>query len=211
MEKKMDTKQSIEETTQFIGHRLFNPGAEVKKLNNHQLLEIFPEARQIAPDLISELTSKRSVLVTSIGDELALINAQSEDEAFRYFWTLWLMLNEGQELQAVDVKLARLYRLQNVIEGKPAPKGRLSDDAIEAARNYPIQDLFDIEFRRSGNRLVGLCPFHTEKSPSFYVFLNQNNAHCFGCQKSVNSIGAYMELNGCDFKSAVKALAGGTV
>jgi hypothetical protein len=207
----MEIKQSIEETTKHIGYGFFNSGAELKSLNDAQLLEIFPEAKQIAGDLIKELTSKRNALVTHIGDELALIKAQSEDEAFRYLWTLWLMLNEGQELQSVDVKLARLYRLQNVIEGKPAPKGRLTDDAIETARNYPIQDLFDIEFRRSGNKLVGLCPFHAEKSPSFYVFLNQNRAHCFGCQKSLDSIGAYMEVSGCDFKTAVVALAGSTV
>jgi hypothetical protein len=189
----------------------FSRNAQEPKLTDTELLATFPEAKQIVPDLIKELASKRKVLVTSIGDGLALINAQSEDEVFIYFWTLWVMLNEGEELQAVDVKLARLYRLQNVIEGKPAPKGMLSDDIIETARNYPIQDLFDIKFRRSGNRLVGLCPFHTEKSPSFYVFLKQNNAHCFGCQKSTDSIGAYMELNDCDFKTAVTALAGGSL
>jgi hypothetical protein len=195
----------------YFQYDLANETAARTKLTDTELLATFPQAKQIVPALINGLTSKRKVLVTSIGDELALINAQSEDEVFIYFWTLWLMLNEGEELQAVDVKLARLYRLQNVIDGKPLPKGKLSDEAIDTARNYPIQDLFDIEFRRSGNRLVGLCPFHTEKSPSFYVFLKQNNAHCFGCQKSTDSIGAYMELHDCDFKTAVTALAGGTL
>jgi DNA primase len=101
--------------------------------------------------------------------------------------------------------------MQNVIDGKPAPKGKLTDNDIEAARNYPIQDLFDIVFKPSGNKLVGLCPFHAEKSPSFYVFLDQNKAHCFGCQKSVDSISAYEELNGCDFKVSVLALARGMI
>lgn len=167
------------------------------------------EAKEIIPALIRELTSYHKVLTNRIGDKVALINAESSDESYCYFWTLWLALNEGQELQAIEAKLARHYRMRDVIEGKPVPKGRLTDAAIEAARDYPIQDLFDVEFRRSGNKLVGLCPFHTEKSPSFYVFLNQNKAHCFGCQKSVDSIGAYMELNGYDFKAAVLALSGG--
>jgi hypothetical protein len=180
-------------------------------LKDTELLAAFPEAKQCIPDLIQELTDKRSALASRIGDELALINAWRQDEAFIYFWTLWLVLNEGQELQAVDVKLARLYRQLRVIDGKPAPKGKLTDNAIEAARNYPIQDLFSTKFRRSGNRLVGLCPFHVEKSPSFCVFLDQNRAHCFGCNKSVDSIGAYMELNGCDFKAAVSVLAGGVI
>ena len=173
-----------------------------------ELLEIFPEAKQIVPDLIKELTAKRKELVTYIGDEIALIHAESDDEVYWYFWELWLMLNEGEKLQAIDIKLARLYRLQNTIEGKPAPKGRLSDDVIEAARNYPIQDLFDIVFRRSGNRLVGSCPYHDEKTGSFFIFLKTNTARCFGCGKSQDSIGAYMELNGCDFKTAVTTLGG---
>jgi len=192
-----------------IKHNSVNVTADSTKLTDIQTLPIFnDEAKQIVPALIKELQAKRKVLVLNIGDQLAIINAESDDEIFRYFWKLWLMLNEGEELQAVDVKLARLYRLQNVIEGKPVLKGKFSDEAIETARIYPIQDLFDIEFRRSGNRLVGLCPFHTEKSPSFYVFLKQNNAHCFGCQKSTDSIGAYMELNDCDFKTAVNELSG---
>lgn len=178
-------------------------------LKDTGLIAIFPETKQIVADLVRELTSKRNKLVTYIGDELVLIYAQSDDEAFRYFWKLWLMLNKGEELNRIDVKLARLYRLQHAIDGKPASKGWISDNDIAAARNYPIQDLFDVVFRRSGNRLVGLCPFHKEKTPSFYVFLSQNNVHCFGCQKSFDSIGAYMELNRCDFKEAVSCLAGG--
>jgi hypothetical protein len=164
-----------------------------------------------SPPLIGELSSRRKVLVTRIGDEVTLINAESEDEAYRYFWTLWLALKEGEELQALDAKLARHHSMLSAVTGKPVPAGRLTDSAIGAARDYPIQDLFDVNFRRSGSRLVGLCPFHAEKSPSFYVFLSQNKAHCFGCQKSVDSISAYMELNSCDFKAAVLALAGGVV
>ncbi|MDB5184379.1 MAG: dnaG [Candidatus Saccharibacteria bacterium] len=182
------------------------------KLTQAEVLEAFAtDAKQIIPALISELTNHRKMLVTRIGDAVTLINAESEDEAFRYYWTLWLALNEGEELRALEAKLARHRRMLSVIAGKPTPTGRLTDGAIEAARDYPIQDLLDVTFRRSGNRLVGLCPFHAEKSPSFYVFLNQNKAHCFGCQKSVDSISAYMELNGCDFKAAVLALAGGVV
>lgn len=181
------------------------------KLTDIELLATFPEAVQVILDLIKELEAKRKALVTFIGECLVLIEAESNgDEVFVYFWSLWLMLTAGEELQAVDNKLSRLYRQRNVIENKPAPKGSLPDEVVQAARDYPIQDLFDIEFKRSGNRLTGLCPFHSEKHGSFIVFLDNNNAHCFGeCGKSFDSIGAYMELNGTDFKTAVKALAGG--
>lgn len=182
-----------------------------QRVNEADIIAIFPEAKQIMPALIKELDAKRKAVVLHIGNELAAINAESEDEAFRYFWRLWLMLNEGEELQETDNKLARLYRLQNIIDGKPTPKGVLPGGTIEAAREYPIQDLFDVQFRRSGHNLVGLCPFHNERTPSFYVFVKQNRAHCFGCHKSVDTIDAYMELNDCNFKTAVMALTGGQV
>jgi hypothetical protein len=178
------------------------------KLSDTEVLTAFPETSQIIAALMQELTAKRKALVQLIADKLALIYAESKDEIFRYFWTLWLTLSEGEELQQVDVKLARLHRLQNKIDGKPTPKGALSDGAIEAARKYPIQDLFNIQFRHSGNRLVGLCPWHIEKSGSFFIFLKTNTARCFGCGKSQDSIAAFMELHGCDFKTAVNELSG---
>jgi hypothetical protein len=179
------------------------------RLTNTELLAIFPEAKQIVPALIKELDTERGKLVLCIGSRLAEIMAESKDEAYHYFWRLWLMLNEGETLQEVDNKLARLNRLQNTINGKPTPKGALPEGAIEAAHDYPIQDLFDVQFKRSSNNLVGLCPFHDESTPSFYIFVKQNQAHCFGCNKSVDTIDAYRELNDCDFKTAVTALAGG--
>lgn len=191
-------------------HNLFiNDNAIAARLTGAQLITIFPEAKHIVPALTNELNIKRKALVLYIGKRLAAIKAESKDEAYRYFWRLWLMLNEGEELQELDNKLARLRRLQNIIGGKPTPKGTLPEGAIEAARDYPIQDLFDVNFRHSGYNLVGLCPFHIEQTPSFYIFVKQNRAHCFGCGKSVDVIDAYRELNDCDFKTAVSALAGG--
>ena len=39
-----------------------------------------------------------------------------------------------------------------------------------------------VALRRVGNRLVGLCPFHAEKSPSFSVNASEGLYYCFGCQ-----------------------------
>lgn len=96
------------------------------KLTQAEVLEAFAtDAKQIIPALISELTNRRKMLVTHIGDAVTLINAESEDEAFRYYWTLWLALNEGEELQVLNAKLARHHRMLSTIDGKPAPVGRL--------------------------------------------------------------------------------------
>lgn len=40
-----------------------------------------------------------------------------------------------------------------------------------------------VQLRKCGRDLVGLCPFHGEKSPSFHVFPDSEYLKCFGCQK----------------------------
>jgi len=61
--------------------------------------------------------------------------------------------------------------------------------------------------KRQGQRWVGLCPFHTEKSPSFSVNAEEGFYHCFGCQKSGDAITFVREMEHLDFVDAVRRLA----
>lgn len=61
--------------------------------------------------------------------------------------------------------------------------------------------------RQSGNRYVGLCPFHTEKTPSFSVHGGLQIYKCFGCGKSGDVFTFLMELQGLSFIEALKLLA----
>ncbi|MGA2910491.1 MAG: CHC2 zinc finger domain-containing protein [Candidatus Microgenomates bacterium] len=76
---------------------------------------------------------------------------------------------------------------------------------VERARSYPIEDLYKGDLRRVMNRLQGLCPFHEEKSPSFFIF-EDNHFHCFGCSEHGSSIDFLMKTKNLDFVSAVKEL-----
>ena len=58
-----------------------------------------------------------------------------------------------------------------------------------------------------GGRLAGLCPFHSEKTPSFYVNDSEGFYHCFGCGVSGDAIGFLRESDGLDFMEAVRYLA----
>ena len=58
-----------------------------------------------------------------------------------------------------------------------------------------------------GGRLAGLCPFHSEKTPSFYVNDSEGFYHCFGCGVSGDAIGFLRESDGMDFMEAVHYLA----
>jgi DNA primase len=61
--------------------------------------------------------------------------------------------------------------------------------------------------KRVGRRFVGLCPFHTEKSPSFSVNPELQLYYCFGCQESGDAITFVRKLDGLDFPEAVERLA----
>lgn len=179
-----------------------------RRLTQTEIIEAFPEAAEIVSALLSELEQKRFTLVTNIKQRLTDINAESDDEMYRYFWRTWLKLTLGQELVDLDKQLGRLNRLLRAIRGVPSPKGALTDDMIQVAREVPIESLLDQQFRRSGRTLIGLCPLHDEKTPSFHIYPKDNRAWCFGCNKGGDSIGLTMLIHSYDFKSAVKFLLG---
>ena len=64
-----------------------------------------------------------------------------------------------------------------------------------------------VQLKKGGANLMGLCPFHGEKSPSFSVSPTKQFYHCFGCGANGNAIGFLMEHAGMSFIEAVKDLA----
>ena len=64
-----------------------------------------------------------------------------------------------------------------------------------------------VNLKKSGANYSGLCPFHTEKSPSFTVSPTKQFYHCFGCGKNGDAIRFLMEHSGMEFVEAVKELA----
>jgi len=64
-----------------------------------------------------------------------------------------------------------------------------------------------VKLRKVGSNFVGLCPFHTEKTPSFYVSPGLQLFHCFGCGKSGDIFTFIEEIEQIDFAEALKRLA----
>src|SRR5580658_11167244 len=65
-----------------------------------------------------------------------------------------------------------------------------------------------VKLERRGREFAGLCPFHHEKTPSFYVVDDKNFFHCFGCGAHGDAIGFVMRAENLDFIEAIERLAG---
>jgi DNA primase len=63
-----------------------------------------------------------------------------------------------------------------------------------------------VKLARSGRQMKGCCPFHGEKTPSFYVY--EDGYHCFGCGAHGDAISFVMQTQGASFMEAVQSLAG---
>ncbi len=62
-------------------------------------------------------------------------------------------------------------------------------------------------YKKSGSNLFGLCPFHSEKTPSFSVAPDKQIYHCFGCGKGGSVINFIMEVENLSYPDAVRFLA----
>ncbi len=87
---------------------------------------------------------------------------------------------------------------------------RISQEKIEEIRNSTdIVELINsfVPLKKRGKNFVGLCPFHTEKTPSFTVSSEKQMYYCFGCGKGGNAFTFLMEYEKISFTEAVRSLA----
>ncbi len=63
-----------------------------------------------------------------------------------------------------------------------------------------------VNLQKAGRNFKGLCPFHSEKTPSFFVFPENQHWRCFGCQRHGDIFTFAMEYNGWDFRTALEEL-----
>ena len=87
---------------------------------------------------------------------------------------------------------------------------RLSEDFIaELKYKSDISEIASsyMQLKRRGRNLVGLCPFHGEKTPSFNIYAENGSFYCFGCGAGGDVITFVMKIENLDYMEAVKFLA----
>ena len=85
----------------------------------------------------------------------------------------------------------------------------LTDTKEQIRGNSDIVDIISgyLQIKKSGATYKGLCPFHTEKTPSFHVSRDRQAYYCFGCEKSGDAISFLRDYEGLTFLESVKKLA----
>lgn len=86
----------------------------------------------------------------------------------------------------------------------------ISEDTLDKVRELPIESIVEpyVKLSRDGRlNMKGLCPFHSEKTPSFSLNLSKNLYHCFGCNRGGDGIRFIMEKENLSFTDAVHFLA----
>lgn len=176
------------------------------KFKEDELLKLFPEAKKVIPEKIAEWNESVGKLYKVIKSELVKIRLTHTDNFVQQIYRELLKLTLGKELLKMKGHITRLRRIQSLSENRQPQKGWINDADIQRAKAVPIESLVNMGLRKSGRSLIGLCPFHNEKTPSFHIYTDQNMCWCYGCNQGGNTIKLVMLLYGFTFIKAVKHL-----
>ena len=77
---------------------------------------------------------------------------------------------------------------------------KIRSDMAEVASSY-------VNLKKRGRNYVGICPFHSEKTPSFHIYTDSNSFYCFGCHAGGDVITFVRNIEHLDYMEAVKFLA----
>ena len=169
-----------------------------------ELLEIFPEAKRIIPEKIKEWKEVKKKIIEEETVPFFEKCNRLKDEFKRAFWKEAYGYFAGGFNETI-AQLKRLRRLEGLLKYSQND----FNAKIEVAKQSPIQELFDFErLRKQGRRFIARCPFHKDKTPSFYIYEN-NSWYCFSCNTGGDSIDFIKVLHNLGFREAVSYIAGG--
>jgi hypothetical protein len=178
------------------------PIMEKTFISKREWLNIFPEARIYLEDDLIFQTEKLNILVEIYSNQLDINNLKKNikklDTDSKDFADLQADIFIGEDIKETEERIKTIDQyLQPDI---PETSGRITDQDIESAKNYPFENL--IETKRG----FAICPFHQEKTASFYINKKKNYGKCFGCGWFGDTIQFVMQTENKTFIQAVKML-----
>jgi len=178
--------------------------ARMGRLTAWEIVDAFPE--ECGAILPRELRRIRHEL-KGYFDHIEDIREDYIDDFERDFFIaiVWMFMPRNKrDLYRNLLKIYHIYKMRKKVELSGSVKLN-----VELARAKPIEELYDFEKTRVARKYItALCPFHNEKTPSFYIYTDDNKYHCFGCGVHGDSIDFIKAINGYNFVDAVKLLMG---
>lgn len=178
-----------------------------KKLSDKELLEMFPEARDIIPEKIKEVKSDIRTEENKIERALKEVYKLNLDEFSVWFHEKMIEVFMFPTLKELERQLFRLSRFLPLIRPDKYSVDNFQEQ-IAVARESPIYELArdKLDLRQVGRNFISLCPFHNERTPSFYLYTDSNQFHCYGCQEHGDVITLTMALYSLTFRESVTML-----
>lgn len=164
----------------------------------------FEFIREIEKEFQQEVTDIKKEIVKAMMIRLQEITnnyAESRNKGLAPFW----LYQAVKEINKPELLIKQIKKLQNEIlflEDKiEFQRGMITEIDIQKAKAYPFEALV----QKNEKQDFIICPFHKEKTGSFYV--KNNFGYCFSCQKGYDTIEFIMQTKEINFIEAVKFLA----
>lgn len=143
------------------------------------------QVRKLVKDFEVSEKAARSMRLRYLGEQLIL----------------WTQYEEGEINDVPYNSIDGILEEMNRLTSKPVfTKDTITDDMVARAKSYPIEQLICFTHGK------GYAWCHEDKHPSLVWWKEKNQARCFPCDKTFDSIAVVMEMNGIDFKEAVRYL-----
>lgn len=157
-----------------------------KPLSTWEVAQAFPECRDIAGRVIYFL--------------------EKETEEYISLIVKYPIIKEFMKFDPRVIRLKELRKFMNLTRPNISGKSKLD---IQKAKNVPIESIYDFKIsQKNSSRIRCICPFHDERTGSFFIFKDKNKCHCFSCGFHGDSIDFIEKLKAINFVEAVKYLTG---
>lgn len=135
---------------------------------------------------------------------------QLKNEISQYICREYLKITLVKELANLEEQEKRfLSAVKKHTNSYTTPrKASMTEDQIQEAKAYPLEELFSkyTEIKKTGCNFVCRCPFHSENTPSCYIYTKSNTFYCFGCTEKGDGISFVQKIEDLPFIEAVQLI-----
>lgn len=216
-EKTRIKKSAQEDAEKDIIQRVELEWKKETRLTDDDIIEIFPKEQALVAQKLEEYYEEASDLYREMVKIRNIMDTVQSDPFSKWFFVNANRFREGDKLKNIYETIKRLKRLKVAYEKKQVEDlfKFVKFETKEERKKYNTDRMMEkegllidiaaydgIRLKGTGSRYMGLCPFHTEKTGSWAVYVD-NWYHCFGCAAHGNVFNYVMKTRNIDFKEAL--------